>query len=51
MSETAEVRIVRLPHARDLPIGADYRGELQFILANIEADLFVVSRGMCIARQ
>jgi dUTPase len=51
VSETAEVRIVRLPHARDLPIDADYRGELQVILANIGADLFVVSRGMRIARQ
>ena len=49
MSETVEVRIVRLPHVRDLPIDADYRGELQVILANIGADLFVVSRGMRIA--
>jgi dUTP pyrophosphatase len=32
-------------------IDADYRGELQVILANIGPDLFVVSRGMRIARQ
>jgi dUTPase len=51
VSETFEVRIVRLPHARDLPIDADCRGELQVILANIGADLFGVSRGMRIARQ
>jgi hypothetical protein len=51
VSEMVEVRIARLPHARDLPIGADYRGELQVILANIGPDLFVVSRGMRIARQ
>jgi dUTPase len=50
VSETVEVRIVRLPHARDLPIDADDRGELQVILANIGADLFVVSRGMRIAQ-
>jgi len=31
-------------------IDADYRGELQVILANIGSDLFVVSRGMRIAQ-
>jgi dUTPase len=51
VSEAVEVRIVRLPHARDLPIDADDRGELQVILANIGPDLFAVSRGMRIAQQ
>jgi dUTP pyrophosphatase len=50
VSETVEVRIVRLPHARDLLIDADYSGELQVILANIGPDLFAVSRGMRIAQ-